>query len=90
MNAFVVELKNDNRWQVEEFHRGFKQLTGAEKCQCRKATAQRNHLACCYLAWVSLKLQALKMGKTIYQVRQNIFAQFLKNVLQSPTCPVFA
>jgi hypothetical protein len=88
MNAFVVELKNDNRWQVEEFHRGFKQLTGAEKCQCRKATAQRNHLACCYLAWVSLKLQALKMGKTIYQVRQNIFAQFLKNVLQNPICPV--
>ena len=27
------------RWQVEEFHRSFKQLTGSEKCQCRKARA---------------------------------------------------
>ena len=25
------------RWQVEEFHRSFKQLTGSEKYQCRKA-----------------------------------------------------
>ncbi|MGI4873486.1 MAG: transposase [Janthinobacterium lividum] len=38
------------RWQIEEFHRSFKQLTGAEKCQCRKAISQRNHLIFCYLA----------------------------------------
>jgi hypothetical protein len=50
MNAFVIELKNENRWQVEEFHMGFKQLRGSEKCQCRKAVSQRNHLSCCYLA----------------------------------------
>nr|WP_162549761.1 transposase [Hymenobacter nivis] len=43
------------RWQVEGFHRSFKQLTGSGKCQCRKAQAQRNHLTCCYLAWVSLQ-----------------------------------
>jgi hypothetical protein len=50
VNLFVAELKNDNCWQVEDFHRGFKQLTGSEKCQCRKARSQRNHLACCYHA----------------------------------------
>ena len=32
------------RWQVEAFHRSFKQLTGSEKCQCRKTESQRNHL----------------------------------------------
>jgi predicted transcriptional regulator len=37
---------DDLRWQVEEPHRGIKQLTGSEKCQCRKARSQRNHLAC--------------------------------------------
>ena len=31
------------RWQVEEFPCSFKQLTGSEKCPCRKVTAQRNH-----------------------------------------------
>ncbi len=33
---------------IEELHRGLKQLTGSEQCQCRAARAQRNHLACCY------------------------------------------
>ncbi len=46
----LVEATTRTRWQVEEFHRSFKQLTGAERCQCRRAQAQRNHLACCYLA----------------------------------------
>ena len=32
------------RWQVKEFHHSFKQLTGAEKYQCRNANSQRKHL----------------------------------------------
>ena len=47
----VVEATNNLRWKVEEFHREFKQLTGSEKCQCRKARSQRNHFGCCYHAW---------------------------------------
>ena len=35
-----------------------RQLTSSEKCQRRKARSQRNHLACCYHAWVSLKVHA--------------------------------
>ncbi|NJL14814.1 MAG: transposase [Microscillaceae bacterium] len=84
VNCFVAELKNDNRWQVEDFHRGFKQLTGSEKCQCRKARSQRNHLACCYHAWVFLKVEAKKVGKTIYQLRKAIFSDFLIEQLYSP------
>ena len=33
------------RWKIEEFHREAKQLTGLEKCQCRIARIQRNHIA---------------------------------------------
>jgi DDE superfamily endonuclease len=47
VTAQVAEDSSDVRWQVEELHRGLKQLTGSEKCQCRGARAQRNHLACC-------------------------------------------
>jgi hypothetical protein len=53
------------RWQGEELHRGLKPLTGSEKCQCRLARAQRNHLACCYHAWVSVKVKAKELGKTV-------------------------
>ena len=72
------------RWQVEEFHRSFKQLTGSEKCQCRKATAQRNHLTCCYLAWVSLRQHARRTGQTIYQAHQQQWAPYLRQLLQNP------
>lgn len=75
------------RWQVEEFHREFKQLTGSEKCQCRKARSQRNHLACCYSAWVSIKVKAQEMKKTIYQLRNGLFADYLKSQLKNPTIP---
>ena len=75
------------RWQVEEFHRSFKQLTGSEKCQCRKARSQRNHLACCYVAWVAIKVKAKEMKTTIYQLRNRLFAEYLKSQLKNPTIP---
>lgn len=75
------------RWQVEEFHRSFKQLTGSERCQCRKERSQRNHLACCYAAWVAIKVKAREMRTTIYQVRNSLFTEFLKSQLRNPTIP---
>ncbi len=75
------------RWQVEEFHREFKQLTGSEKCQCRKESSQRNHLACCYAAWVAIKVKATEMRKTVYQLRNGLFTEYLKSQLQNPTIP---
>jgi len=75
------------RWQVEEFHRSFKQLTGSEKCQCRKERSQRNHLACCYAAWVAIKVKAQEMKTTMYQVRNNLFVEYLKLQLRNPSIP---
>ncbi len=75
------------RWQVEEFHRSFKQLTGSEKCQCRKARSQRNHLACCYSAWVAIKVKAEEMKRTVYQLRNGLFAEYLKSQLRNSTIP---
>jgi hypothetical protein len=75
------------RWQVEEFHREFKQLTGSEKCQCRKARSQRNHLASCYSAWVALKVKAKELRKTAYQLRTGLFENYLKAELKKPTIP---
>lgn len=76
------------RWQVEEFHRSFKQVTGSEKCQCRKAISQRNHLTCCYLAWVSLRQYARTIGQTIYQAHQLPWVAFLRQKLMQPSIPI--
>ena len=83
----LVEATTRTRWQVEAFHRSFKQLPGAEKCQCRRAQAQRNHLACCYLAWVSLRQFAQQTAQTIYQARQQQWAPYLRQLLAKPLIP---
>jgi SRSO17 transposase len=88
LTAQVAQDANDVRWQIEELHRGLKQLTGTEKCQCRKARSQRNHLACCYHAWLSLKVKALQLNKTLYQVKTDLLRDYLRAELQNPRVPV--
>lgn len=80
----VAKANNDVRWQIEEFHRDIKQLTGSQKCQCRKARSQRNHLACCYQAWLSLKVKATQLKISLYQLRKNLFSDYLRAELLAP------
>jgi len=89
LTAQVAQNANDVRWQVEELHRGLKQLTGTEKCQCRKARSQRNHLACCYHAWLSLSVKAKQLNKTIYRVKTDLLRDYLCAELRNPHVPAF-
>ncbi len=84
-----IQDENALRWQIEQFHRELKQLTGSEKCQCRKARSQRNHLGYCYLAWLALRLRAEDLHLTLYQVRQRIFDDFLTEALCQPPIPAY-
>jgi hypothetical protein len=81
---------SDVRWQVEELHRGLKQLTGTEKCQCRKGRSQRNHIACCYHAWLSLKVKANAIGKTLYQTKEDLLSDYLRAELAAPRIHAFS
>jgi len=80
----VVQEENQMRWCIERLHRELKQLTGIERCQCRKQRAQRNHFACCYHAWFSLKVIAKKLGKTLYQVKHDLWSDYLRKELRNP------
>ena len=73
------------RWKIEEFHREFKQLTGAEACQCRKARIQRNPIACALLVWSRLKTIAYQTGRTVYQVKQGMLSDYLIEQLKHPS-----
>lgn len=64
-------------------------LTGSTKCQCRNARSQRNHLACCYHAWLSLKVHAKALNKTICQVCTDLFIEYLRAELRNPRIPAF-
>ena len=80
-----VQDENAVRWQIERLHRELKQLVGTQKCQCRKARSQRNHLGLCYLAWLSLKVHATKFCITLYAARANLFRDYLRAELRKPT-----
>lgn len=80
----VIQDADDIRWQVEQVHREIKQLTGSEKCQCRKQRAQRNHLACCYQAWLALRVHAQSFAKSIYAAKHDLLADFLRAELRNP------
>ena len=85
VTAQDVQDENAVRWQIEQLHRELKQLVGTEKCQCRKARSQRNHLGLCYLAWLSLRVHARKFCLTLYAARANLFRDYLRAELRQPT-----
>jgi len=72
------------RWYIEQFHRELKQLTGIEKCECRKQRIQRNHIACSMLVWVRLKQIAHKSAETVYQIKKGLLRNYLIQQLKNP------
>jgi hypothetical protein len=86
----VVTQHSDVRWQIEQFHRELKQLTGTANCQCRKARAQRNHFAYCYLALLAIHRYAKQWGLTAYAAVKGLLRDYLIGQLQQPTIPAFA
>jgi hypothetical protein len=83
-NQQAIKQASDVRWQVEQFHRELKQLTGSEKCQCRKARAQRTHIALCYQAWLAIKCAAKRVQKTSYQIVNELWSDYLRAELRQP------
>lgn len=85
-----VQNESAVRWQIEQMHRELKQLVGTEKCQCRNARSQRNHIGCCYLAWLAIKVAAVRNSVTLYQAQAEPFREFLKEQLRRPAIPAYA
>lgn len=87
LSTEFVQNENALRWQIEQMHRELKQLTGTEKCECRSQRSQRNHLACCYGAWLFIKVKATKLNKTLYAVVKDLFSDYLRAELRNPHIP---
>ena len=73
------------RWKIEQFHRELKQLTGVEKCQCRKARSQRNHIACAVLVWIRMTAIARKAFTNIYSLKKGMLTHYMRQELRSPS-----
>ena len=89
ISSQVVQDAADVAWQIEQFHRELKQLTGSEKCECRLQRSQRTHFACCFQAWFSLKVKADQLGKTLYAIKHDLLYEYLRAELRDPTIPAY-
>ncbi len=73
------------RWKIEQFHRESKQVTGIERCQCRTARMQRNHIGCALIVWLRLKHVATKTLRTVYQGKHDVLSDYMREQLRTPT-----
>jgi hypothetical protein len=90
ITAQDVQNQSAVRWQIEQMHRELKQLVGSERCQCRKARSQPNHIACCYHAWLALKLEAMRQEITIYAAQAQLWRNYLREQLKNPQIKAYA
>jgi putative transposase len=75
----------ERSWSVEEYHRGLKQYTGAERCQMRHATAQRNHIGLAVRAFVRLEWHRFTTGVSWFEVKWRIVRDAVRAYLTHPT-----
>ena len=73
------------RWQIEQLHRDGKHVPGLERCQCRQARIQRNHIGCAFLVWMRLTELAAHTGRTWYQLKHGLLDEYLMQQLRNPS-----
>jgi hypothetical protein len=86
-SAVAVKDMCGIRWKIEQYHREGKQLLGMEKCQCRKARAQKNHIGCAILAWHCLARLAMKLRTNLYALKNGLLSDYMKKELENPSIP---
>jgi hypothetical protein len=62
----------ENRWKIEEFHRGIKQTTGIEKCYSTLAASQQTHIYAAFTAFIKLEIRHITDQITWYEQKAQI------------------
>jgi putative transposase len=75
---------------IETYHRGLKQCCGVERCQARKASAQRGHTLMALRAFVRLEAHRLKTGLSWYETKKSIIRQAIQQYLKRPNVQITA
>jgi hypothetical protein len=69
---------------IETDHRGIKQCCGIEKCQARRAAAQRGHIQLALRAFVRLETHWWNSGISWYQAKADIIRTAIRAYLAQP------
>lgn len=71
-------------WSIEHYHRGLKQHTGVERCQSRKAVAQRNHIGLALRAFLRLEIHCFARGVSWAEAKTAIIREAVRAYLARP------
>jgi putative transposase len=71
-------------WAIEHYHRGIKQCTGIERCQCRKARAQRNHIGLALRAFLRLEIHCFARGVSWVEAKTAIIRDAVRAYIARP------
>ena len=71
-------------WAIEHYHRGIKQCTGIERCQCRTARAQRNHIGLALRAFLRFEAHCFFRGISWVEAKMAITREAVRAYLARP------
>lgn len=71
-------------WAIEHYHRGIKQCTGIERCQCRSARAQRNHIGLALRAFLRFEAHCFRRGISWVEAKTAIIRDAVRAYLEKP------
>lgn len=71
-------------WAIEHYHRGLKQCTGVERCQCRTARAQRNHIGLALRAFLRFEAHCFHKGISWVEAKTEIIRDAVRTYLTRP------
>jgi hypothetical protein len=74
----------DASWRIEEYHRGLKQVTNVERCQCRRARAQRGHIGLALRAFVVVEKWCFRTGVNWLTAKGRIVREAIRAYRSDP------
>ncbi len=84
MDEFRRLQLSDFSWTTEEYHRGLRQFCGAERCQCRAAKSQRNHIGLSVRTFLRFEVFSLKTGYSWFEAKNRIIRDAVRAYLTNP------
>lgn len=85
MDALTRLKYGDFSWRIEEYHRGIKQFCGVERCQARRAKAQRNHIGLSIRAFLRLECHCFALGISWFQAKLDVIRHAVRTYLGNPS-----
>ncbi len=84
MNEMKRLSVSEKTWGIEMYHREIKQACGVERCQCRGAKAQLNHIFLSIRAFLRLERYCFKTGLGWLEVKWQIVRSAVQAYITNP------